>query len=160
MALSRVDHVRQLNQRSVPELVGVVAGLRGVLCASCDEDSAIVRLDRAKPDRNVEVDVQHFSLLALVVHIVESHYFLIELEEVNFVCADFFHLVLVLLGLRSIQHSYASLREIVGHCELRVSVEADVLHVLADLLVVDAIDVVLGSTVVALGSSGSVAVSM
>ena len=80
--------------------------------------------------------------------------------KVNFVCAHFLHLILILLCLRSIQHSYSSLGEIVGHCKLRIPVEANVVLVLADLLVVDAIDVVLGSSIVALSSSSSIAFSM
>ena len=95
-----------------------------------------------------------------MVHVVEGHNLLIELEEVDLVCANLLHLVLVLLRLRSIHHSDASLGEVVGHCKLRVPVEADVVLVLASLLVIAAVDVVLGCSVVALGSACSIALSM
>jgi len=64
----------------------MVAGLRGVLGSTRDEDSAVVGLDGAEPDWYHKVNVQHLSLLALVVHVVECHDFLVELEKVNFVC--------------------------------------------------------------------------
>lgn len=57
MALTRVDHIRKLNQCAIPELVGVVAGLRGVLRSACDEDAAVVCLNRTESDRNHEVNV-------------------------------------------------------------------------------------------------------
>lgn len=160
MALSRVYHVRQLNQSPVPEFVGVIARLGSVLRASRNENASIVGLDGAKPDRNVEVDVEYLPLLALVIHVVEGHNLLIELEEVDLVRAYLLHLVLVLLCLRPIEHPDASLSKVVRHCKLRVPVEANVVLVLADLLVIDAVDVALRSAIVALRPSSSIALAV
>ena len=83
--LSGVDHVRQLDEGPIPELVSVVARLGSVLGTTCDEYPAVVSLDRAESDRNIEVDVEDFSLLSFVVDVVEGHNLLVELEEVNLV---------------------------------------------------------------------------
>ena len=85
-----------------------------------------------------------------MVHVVERHDFLIEFEEMDFVGAYLVDCDVLLLGLRSVQHSDSSLREVVGHGELRVSVEADVVLVLAHLLVVYSIHIALAAAVVAL----------
>jgi hypothetical protein len=109
-------------------------------------------LDRAKSYRYIEVDVENFPLLALMIHVIEGYNFLIELEEVNFIRTNLFHLILILLSLRSIQHSYTCLSKVVRHGKLRVPIKAYILLVLTLYwwLVVDAIDVVLGSTIITL----------
>lgn len=135
MAFPWVDHVRKLDQCAIPELVSMIAGLRGVLGSSSYEDSAVIGLDGTESYWNVEVNVQNLSLLAFMVHVVERHDFLIEFEEMDFVGAYLVDCDVFLLGLRSVQHSDSSLREVVGHGELRVAVEANVVLVLSDLLV-------------------------
>jgi len=57
MALSGVDHVRQLDQRTIPEFVRVVARLRSVLGASSDENASIIGLNGAESNWNIEVYV-------------------------------------------------------------------------------------------------------
>ena len=128
MALSRVDHVWQLDQGAIAEFVGVVARLRCILGASSDKNAAIVCLDRAEPDWDVEINVEHFSLLSLLVDIEKSDYLLVELEEVDLVGVDHLHLV---SSRRLVHHSDASRLEVVRHGELGVPVEADVLLVLS-----------------------------
>ena len=102
MPLSRVYHVRQLNQGTISEFIRMIAGLRCVLRTSSDEDSSIIGLNRAETNWNIEVNIQNFSLLSLMINIVECHNLLIKFEEVDFVCSDFFNLVLILLCCRSI----------------------------------------------------------
>ena len=108
----------------------MIARLRGILGAARDENPTVVCLDRAKSDRNVKIDVEHLLLLPFVVHVVEGHDLLVELKEVNFVCPGSLKHLLLGIGL-PLDHSNSSLREIVGHCQLRIPVEADVLLVLA-----------------------------
>ena len=95
-----------------------------------------------------------------MVHIIECNYLLIKLEEMNLVGPYLLHLILVLVSLRPIQHSNASLGKVVGHRELRVPIEADVILVLANLLVVHSIYVTLCPTVVALSPSASIPISV
>lgn len=95
-----------------------------------------------------------------MVHVIERNYLLIELEEMNLVGPHLLHLILVLMSLRPIQHSDASLGEVVRHRELRVPIEADVILVLANLLIVHSIYVTLCPTVVALRPSASVPISV
>lgn len=100
-----------------------------------------------------------------MVHVVERHDFLIEFEEMDFVGAYLVDCDVLLLGLRSVQHSDSSLREVVGHGELGVPVEANVVLVLTALLVlcivrIHSVDVALEATVVAIGSASSISVSM
>ena len=95
-----------------------------------------------------------------MVHVIECNYLLIELEEMNLVGPHLLHLILVLVSLRPIQHSNASLGEVVGHRELRVPIEADVILVLANLLIVHSIYVALCPAVVALRPSASVPISV
>ena len=45
VALSRVDHVWQLDQSSISEFIGVITGLRSVLGSTCNEDTSIVGLN-------------------------------------------------------------------------------------------------------------------
>lgn len=62
-------------------------------------------------------------MFSFVVNIIERHNLLIEFEKMNFVCSNHLELLLVLVGLGSVNHADASLIEVIGHCELRVSVE-------------------------------------
>lgn len=82
-------------------------------------------MDRAESNWDVEVDVENLSLLSLVVHIVKRYNLLIELEEVDFVGASYIILCLLLLG--TVHHLYTSLRKIIGHGKLTVSIKGDVL---------------------------------
>jgi hypothetical protein len=95
-----------------------------------------------------------------MVHVIERNYLLIELEEMNLVGPHLLHLILVLVSLRSIQHSNAGLGEVVRHRELRVPIETDVILVLANLLIVHSIYVALCPAVVALRPSTSVPISV
>ena len=95
-----------------------------------------------------------------MIYVVECCDLLVELEEVDFVCPHFFHLTLVLLSLRTVQHSNTCLREIVCHGKLGVAVEADVILVLTNLLVVDPINIALRSSVVTLCPTASIPLSM
>lgn len=108
----------------------MVAGLGSVFGASRDEDAAVVGLDRTKPNWDRKVDVQHLSLLSFLVDVVECHDFLVELEEMDFVCHYLLYSLLVVLCRLSDQPD-AGLFEIVGHRKLRVSVKANVLALLA-----------------------------
>ena len=85
MPLSGVDHVWQLDEGPIPELIGVVARLGSVLGTARDEYPPVVSLDRAEPDGNIEVNVEDLPLLSLVVDVVEGHNLLVKLEEVNLV---------------------------------------------------------------------------
>lgn len=123
MSLSRVDHVGQLNQSSISELEGMVAGLRGVLGSSCNEDPSIIGLNGTKSDGNVKVNVENLSLFPLMVHIVKSNDLLVKLKEVNLVC----HNRLDFLLLLPIDHADASLRKVVCHRQLGVPVETNIL---------------------------------
>ena len=114
MAFSGVDHVRELDQSSVSELVGMVARLRGILSTTSDVYSSVVCLDRAEPDGDVEVNVQDFLLLPLVVNVVECDYLLVELEEVDLVGLGSLH-HLLLLVLLPLDHPDPSLFEVVRH---------------------------------------------
>ena len=136
MSFSRIDHVWKLDQCPVSKLVRMVGALRGILGSSSDEDSAIVCLDGAEPDWYHEVDIQHFSLLPLLVDIVERYDFLVEFEEVDLVGPHAFSNLRSCLG--SIYHSDAGLGKVVGHCQLGVPVEADVLTLAALVSPIDA----------------------
>ena len=57
MPLSWIDHIRQLDKGTISELISVVAALRGVFGTTGDEDSSIIRLNRAKSDWNIKIDV-------------------------------------------------------------------------------------------------------
>jgi len=128
---SRVDHVGQLNQSSVSKLVSMIWGLRSVLSSACDKDPTIICLDWAKSYWDIEIDVQDLPLFSFVVNIIERHNLLIEFEKMNFVCSNHLELLLVLVGLGAVNHADASLIEVIGHCELRVSVEWNVLSLSA-----------------------------
>ena len=69
-----------------------------------------------------------------MIHVVEGYDLLVELEEVDFVGPDRFDLLLV-CGLGSVDKPDACLGEVVGHGELRISIEADVLVLLVVLSV-------------------------
>jgi hypothetical protein len=88
-------------------------------------------LYRAKPYRDVEVDVEHLPLFPFVVDVVESYDLLVEFKEVDLVGHYCFYFLLVL----PVYHADASLGEVVGHCELRIPVEADVLLVVGNFRV-------------------------
>jgi hypothetical protein len=62
-----------------------------------------------------------------MVDIVERNYLLIKLEEMDFVCHHCLDFLLVL----SVDHTDPRLRKVIGHCKLRVTVEADVLLVVS-----------------------------
>ena len=124
MTLTRVYHVWQLDQGSISELEGVVRGLGSILGSSGDENSAIVSLDGAESNWNVEVDVKDFPLLALVIDVVESNKFLIELEEVDLVRLGHVHFLFFIFLRRFLDSSDC---EIIGHSKLRVPVETNVL---------------------------------
>jgi len=83
VAFARVQHVWQLYQCPVTQLVGVVAALRGVLGSTCNEDAAVISLNRTEPDWNVEVNAQQLPRLLVLVHVIESNHALIKLEEVD-----------------------------------------------------------------------------
>ena len=105
----------------------MIARLRCVLRSTSNKDPAVIRLYGAESNRDIEVYVQHLSLFSLVIDVVECDYLLIKLEEMDFVrhhCLDF---LLVL----SVDHTDTCLRKVVGHCKLRVTVEADVLLVVS-----------------------------
>lgn len=70
-----------------------------------------------------------------MVHVVEGYYLLIEFEEMDFVRADGILMLKVLLILGPIQHPDTGLLKVVCHRKLGVTVEANVLLVLARLLI-------------------------
>jgi hypothetical protein len=109
----------------------MVARLRSILSSSSNKYSAIIGLYRAEPNRNVKVNIEHLPLLSLMVDIVESHDLLVEFEEVDLVSHYCFDFLLIL----SIDHADTSLREVIGHGELRIPVEADVLLVVGNFRV-------------------------
>ena len=62
-------------------------------------------------------------MFSFVVNIIERHNLLIKFEKMNFVCPNHFKLLLVLVILGTIDHTDASLVEVISHRKLRVSVE-------------------------------------
>ena len=90
----------------------MVTGLRGILSSSSNKYPSIICLYGAESDRDIEVYVQHLSLLPLMVNIVERHYLLVKLEEMDLVCHYSFYFLLVL----TIYHSNTCLREVLSHC--------------------------------------------
>lgn len=127
MSLSWIDHIRQLDKSTISELISVVATLRGVLGTTGDEDSSIIRLNWAKSDWNVEIDIENFSLFSLMVDVVKCYNFLVKFEKVDFVCSDDFNFLLILICLGAIYHSDPCLCKVICHCQLRISVERNVL---------------------------------
>ena len=89
----------------------MVTGLRGVLRTSGNEYPSIIGLYGTESDRDIEVYVQHFSLLPLMVNVVECNYLLIKFEEVDLVRHYCFYLLLVL----TVHHSDTCLGEVVCH---------------------------------------------
>lgn len=130
VAFSWVYHVVKLNQSAISKLIGVVARLRSVLCPSSDENSPVVGLNWAESNWNVEVDVQNLPLLSLLVDVVKGDYLLVKFKKVDLICLDHFYLLDVLSVLGFVQHLDPGLFKIIGHCELRVSVETYVLGIL------------------------------
>ena len=63
----------------------MIRRLRRVFRSASDKNPTVICLNRAESDRDHEVNIENFSLLPLMVHIVEGHDFLIELEEVDLV---------------------------------------------------------------------------
>ena len=63
-----------------------------------------------------------------MVNVIKCHNFLIKFKEVDFIGSSGFNLLVVaVVVLWSVYHPDACLSEVVGHCKLRVSVEAYVL---------------------------------
>lgn len=105
----------------------MITGLRSILGSTSDENSSIVGLNRAKSDRNIEVNVQYLPLFPLVIDVIKCHDLLVKFEKMNFVCSNNFQLLLILVVLRAVYHSDASLGKIVSHSELRISIERNIL---------------------------------
>jgi hypothetical protein len=61
----------------------VVAALRGVLGSTCNENAAVISLNRTESDWNVEVNAQQLPRLLVLVYVIESYHALIKLEEVD-----------------------------------------------------------------------------
>ena len=61
----------------------MVTALGGVLRSTSDKDFAIVRLDGAETDRDIEIDIQQLSGLFILVDIVVMDCPLIKLKVVN-----------------------------------------------------------------------------
>ena len=112
----------------------MIAWLGSILCTTSNEYASIICLDWAESNGNVEVDVEHLPLLSLVIDVIKGHNLLVKFEEVDLVGSCRFKLLLVRLILWSIDHSDACLCKIVGHCKLRVPIEADILLMLASVV--------------------------
>ena len=93
----------------------MITTLGSVFSSTCDKYSSVICLNRAESDWDIKIDIQDFSLLSLVVHVVKCDDFLIKLEEMNFVCPNHFNFLLILICLRPINHSDTSLGKIIGH---------------------------------------------
>ena len=61
----------------------MIAALRRVFGTTCNEDPAVIGLDWTEPNWNVEIDVEQFSCLFVLVNIVERNHSLVELEEMD-----------------------------------------------------------------------------
>ena len=57
MSLTWIEHIRQLGQYIITQLVRMVRTLRGVFSTACDENFTIIRLYGTEADRNIEVNV-------------------------------------------------------------------------------------------------------
>ena len=88
VSFSWVNHVWQLAERIVSQLIRVVGTLRTVFRATGNEDLPIICLDGTKSDWNREVLQELFSTLAIVVNIVVSDGFLVEFEEMDSVVLE------------------------------------------------------------------------
>lgn len=87
-------------------------------------------MDRAESDRNVKINIEHLSLLAFVVDVVEGDRLLVEFKEMNFICDRDLQLAVVLLVLVLVAQPDARLSKVVCKRELRIPVEANILGVL------------------------------
>jgi len=61
----------------------MVTRLRRVPRSSSNENPAIISLDGAEPDWNVEIDAEQLARLLFLVHVVERDNSLIEFEKVD-----------------------------------------------------------------------------
>jgi hypothetical protein len=62
-----------------------------------------------------------------MVDIVKSYNFLVKFEKVDLVCSDDLNFLLILICLGAIYHSDPCLCKVICHCQLRISVERNVL---------------------------------
>ena len=104
----------------------MIAWLRSIFRSPCNEYPTIICLNWTKSNRNIEIDIQNFSLLALMVYIIKGDNLLIKLEKMNFICSDFFHLLRITIIL-FIDHTNSCLLIIISHSQLRIAIEAYVL---------------------------------
>ena len=66
----------------------MVTALVLALCTSSDEYLPIIRLYRAKADRNIEVNVEDLSLFLIQICVVIVDGSLVKLEEVDSICLN------------------------------------------------------------------------
>ena len=104
----------------------MIAWLRSILRSSCYKYTTIICLNWAKSNRNIEVNIQDFSLLALMVYIIKGDNLLIKLKKMNFICSNFFHLFRITIIL-FIHHTNSCVLIVIGHRQLRIAIEAYVL---------------------------------
>ena len=124
MAFTRVYHVGQLDQSTVSELIGVIRGLGSILGTSSDKNTTIISLDRAEPNGDIEVNIQYFSLLSFVIHIVKSDKLLIKLEEMDLISLCHIQFFFLIPFISPLDASYS---KIISHSELRVPVKTNIL---------------------------------
>ena len=63
----------------------MVARLRSVLGTTRDEYATVICLDIAESYWNIEINIEYFSLLSLVIYVIECYDLLVELEEVDLI---------------------------------------------------------------------------
>jgi len=104
----------------------MIAWLRSIFRSPRNKYTTIICLNWAKSYRNIKVNIQDFSLLALMIYIIKSYNLLIKLKKMNFICSNFFHLLRITIIL-FIYHTNSSLLVIISHRQLRIAIEAYIL---------------------------------